>query len=86
MKKCVFSIYDKKAGIYSNPFTSVRKEAALRDFAHITNEEGNDINRCPEDYDLYQLGVFDDETGLFEVFPRVEFLQNAAFLRKFDAL
>lgn len=86
MIKYVYSVYDQKAGLFSTPFYQVRREAAQRDFGRATNDPGNVIYDNPSDFDLFELGTWEDESGIFELYPRPEFIQNASFLRKFDGI
>lgn len=86
MIKNLFSVYDKKAGVYSNPFTQITPAAALRDFGQATNDPESLLYSNPEDFDLYHLGQFEDESGKFDLLQNPVFLDNAAFYRKFDAI
>lgn len=63
MIKQIFSVCDNKSGVFSNPFTSVNQDTAIRDFAYEVNQGKSEINRYPEDFALYYLGSFDDMTG-----------------------
>lgn len=61
--KFLFSVYDTKAAVFSNPFTSVNKFTAIRDFQNAVNDPQSNISQYPDDYILYELGSFDDITG-----------------------
>lgn len=63
MQQLVFSIYDTKAAIYSSPWLSPTKGAAIRAFSDNVNDVQSPFYRHPDDYILFQLGVFDDNTG-----------------------
>lgn len=65
MKKAVFSVYDNKAAVYSNPFYAVNVAVASRDFAQACNDRNSGLAIHPDDYSLYQVAVFDDDSGLF---------------------
>lgn len=67
MEKFFFSVFDTKAKVFSNPFVSVNNATALRDFERVCNDRNSDIFTFAEDYSLYQLGSFDDGTGLITV-------------------
>ncbi len=57
----VFSVYDSKAGIYLPPFYLQTKGQALRQFADTVNgSKENQIANHPEDFTLFELGIFDD--------------------------
>lgn len=62
----VFSIRDAKAGVFFNPFYKTSHGEAERDFHHAVNDDKTTLNRYPEDFDLYYLGQYDDNTGKFE--------------------
>lgn len=84
MIKSMYCVYDNRAQVYHSPFSSISHAVALRDFKRVINETGNEIHDSPEDFDLFLVATFDDQTG--QVTPiHPEFLQNAAFLRKFDS-
>lgn len=63
MIKQFFAVLDSKAGIYGNPFISLNTETAIRDFTYATTDPETQISRYPEDFALYLLGSFNDETG-----------------------
>lgn len=70
MQKFLFSVYDSKAAVYGNPFTSVNVTVAIRDFQAAAQSPNSSVAMFPEDYTLFQLGSFDDSTGV------IEYLQN----------
>lgn len=65
MKLMAYSIFDKKAECYLNPFFARAPGEAHRIFSDACQrkEEGNLIAMHPEDYDLYQVGSFDTLVG-----------------------
>lgn len=67
MIKLVFSVFDSKARLYAAPFLAPRREVAVRDFTRAARDPNIDISRFPEDYSLYELGEFDDESGAFHL-------------------
>jgi len=67
MIKFLFSVYDSKAAVYSNPFVSLNQAVALRDFNRAATDSNSDISRFPEDYTLVELGEFDDETSVMHL-------------------
>lgn len=66
MKKVVCSVYDVKAVCYSNPFYAPNTAVAVRDFQAAAVDPQSGISRNPEDYSLFLLATYDDETGAFE--------------------
>lgn len=61
----VFSIYDSKAEAYLPPFCFAATGMAIRAFADMANDPNHQVGRHPEDYTLFELGVFDDEHGQY---------------------
>ena len=61
----VFSIYDQASGLYSQPSVLGSRGVALRSFTDQINEPSNTMSKHPEDYSLYYLCDFNDETGEF---------------------
>ena len=60
MKLILFSIYDIKGKIYIPPFAKHNSEVAIRDFTDMVNDPTTRINKHPQDYNLVQLGEWDD--------------------------
>lgn len=65
MIKVVCSVYDLKAAVFSNPFYAPNVPVAKRDFAYAVTDQSTGISRNPEDYSLFQVATFDDESGVF---------------------
>jgi len=65
MKMLMFSIRDSAADAYGRPFFMTSVGIAIRSFTDEINRvaEDNQIYKHPEDFDLFELGEFDDETG-----------------------
>lgn len=64
MQKSLFSVYDVKSTIFSSPFISVNAATAIRAFAHAVNDPSTEIFQYPADYILYEVGSFDDTSGV----------------------
>lgn len=60
-----YSIRDAKAEIFHPPFYKHTHGEAERDFRTLTNDGKSNVNKFPEDYDLYYIGDYDDNTGKF---------------------
>ena len=61
-----YSIRDAKAEVFNPPFYKHTHGEAERDFKKLVNENNSFINQFPEDFDLYYIGQFDDNTGKFQ--------------------
>ena len=66
MKLKIYSIRDAKAEVFNRPFFLHTHGEAERAFAQNAAEPKSMINQYPEDYDLYCIGEFDDQTGKIE--------------------
>jgi len=64
----VFAIRDRALDCFGQPFFAPSVGAALRSFSDEINRQdpNNALARHPEDYDLFTLGEYDDQTGEFD--------------------
>lgn len=62
-KLLCFSIYDKKATVHMSPVFVPNTVTALRSVA-ATLTEKNNLSMYPGDFALYELGYFDQDSGL----------------------
>ena len=62
----VFCTYDRVAENWGNPFVAPHAGIAIRGFTDaIIHPQGpSDISNHPDDFDLFQVGEFDAETGV----------------------
>lgn len=73
----MFSVFDKKAECFSPPFFLKATGLALRGFSDMINSgEQTQYSLHPEDFDLYELGLWDDETGKVEQYTEPRMLGN----------
>lgn len=71
MKTQMFSVFDSKAAVFGVPFFMPREAAAIRAFSDLSNDKSTSVGMHPEDYTLYHVGDYDDETAHVETFkPR----------------
>lgn len=73
MKLQIFSVRDIKISSFNQPNFAPSIGAAIRAFADEVNrkDDNNILNRHPEDFEMYHLGEFDTDTGVFSsVTPR----------------
>lgn len=68
MKWEMFAVYDSKARCFFAPFTSQSVATARRAFAAAVNAAHDHgatmIQQHPEDFTLFRVGSFDDDTGV----------------------
>lgn len=67
MKHKMYTIHDRKAGAFLPPFIMPVEAMALRAFGDCVNDSNHAFNRHPEDYTLFRIADFDDQTGMFEL-------------------
>lgn len=60
------SVYDVAVSAYLPPFTCRAKGEGIRMFSDVLLNRENPVGRHPRDYVLYQIGVFDDASGMLE--------------------
>jgi len=65
MKMEIVAIHDRAADAFGRPFFCNALGQAIRSFQDEINRSGenNEMNRHPDDYDLFHLGEYDDNTG-----------------------
>lgn len=69
MKRIVMVVRDRAADTFGQPFFVVSVGVGVRSFSDAINNpsEDSDLRKHPEDFDLFKLGTFDDDTAVFEV-------------------
>lgn len=72
MKMVVCSVRDRASNTYGAPFFSAALGSALRSFADAVKNKAdvqNVMASHPEDFDLYHLGFYYDDTATWEPLP-----------------
>lgn len=64
MKHNVYSIFDAAAEAYFPPFFLHTEGMAIRGFTDAVNDPESQVGKHPKDYTLFQIGTFDDNTGI----------------------
>lgn len=59
-----FAVYDSKGEFYSSPQFRTNKGVAIRDFIDGLKKD-SPVSQHPEDYTLFHIGEYDDQTGKF---------------------
>ena len=62
MKLNFYTVFDKAVGAYMRPFVMQSDGQAVRHFEDEVNGD-NPIAKHPEDYALFRIGMFDDQSG-----------------------
>lgn len=68
MKMTVLAVRDRCADVFAQPMFVMSLGSAVRSFGDEINraDPNNQFNKHPEDFDLWHLGFWDDNTGIFE--------------------
>lgn len=66
MKVHVVAIWDAAIQAYLRPFNTPALGGATRGFNDEINRKESEMAKHPEDYELHDLGTFDEESGKYE--------------------
>lgn len=67
MKLNAYSIFDAAAARYERPFFMMSDQEAIRTFGDLANgNHDHPVGKHPEDYSLFRIGVYDDQTAKFQ--------------------
>ena len=73
MKYAVCAVKDRAVDAYNRPLYVPTVGVAIRSFNDECNKKDSELHAHPEDYDLYELGQWDDQTAIYVALeqPRV---------------
>lgn len=79
MKMVIVSIMDTAAGAYGRPAFVASEGVAVRQFQDEVNRahEDNQLYKHPDDFMLYYLGTFDDNTGGIDLLAQPKLIARA---------
>lgn len=60
----IYAIRDSKMEAFNRPFVLPADGAAIRAFQDEINNKDSELSKHPEDYDLYCVGIWNEETGI----------------------
>lgn len=68
----VMAVFDRAVGAFGRPIFVPAPGAGIRSFQDEVNRVADDnlMNRHPDDYELFELGQFEESTGLFTLLDR----------------
>ena len=75
----IYSVYDEKAGAYLPPFYMQNDAVAVRAFRNSVQDEEHNFHKNAEDYTLFRLGAWDDNTG--ETVEEIEAVASGRHLK-----
>ena len=78
MQLTLCTVKDRAADAYGRPMFVPSTGIAIRSFSDEVNrnDENNQMYNHSDDFDLYELGTFDDNTGLFSLHSRTMLQQG----------
>lgn len=59
----IFSVFDSKLAVFMTPFFAKNVAVALRSFSDLVADSRSVVAQHPDDFFLYQLGEFDEDSG-----------------------
>jgi len=76
MKLVLCSVKDRAADAYGRPMFVPSSGVAIRSFSDEINRSADDnqLYNHPDDFDLFEFGVFDDNSGIFEIYEQPKLL------------
>lgn len=80
--KLIYSVFDAKAEAFLQPIFVDTKGIVGRMFSAAVNDPSHDFHKFAEDYTLFELGMFHDEDGSFEMLSAPRAVATAVALRK----
>lgn len=83
----VYSLRDSASALYGRPFFCVNVGHAVRGFSDQVNTpvvdgQQNDLFNHPDDFELFELGTFDDNTGLHDLYAQPKPVATAKSVKK----
>lgn len=84
MIQIIVSVKDTAAQAFGRPIFVPAVPVAVRSFRDEVNrkDSSEDMARHPEDFELYELGSFDDSTGIVEVLESPRLVARAKDLKE----
>lgn len=76
MIRRLYHIYDKKAETYRFPNFFDKEGQAIRMFESALRDSKTEIGNYPTDFELYEIGIFEDDTGEFIPNKKPRFIMN----------
>lgn len=63
LKRPLVAVFDKKTALFDPPFHCRHIGEAIREFDIVRKDPNTKFGKNPEDFDLFQVGEFDEQTG-----------------------
>jgi len=59
----MYTVYDSKSEVYTNPFYFRNKGECIRSFTETVNDGQSTFSKYPSDFTLFEIADFDEFTG-----------------------
>lgn len=66
--KVLYTLYDCKSETYLSPTAHPARGEAIRSFSKAVNDGQSVVSSNPEDFTLFEIGTFDDRTGVVSLY------------------
>lgn len=63
MHHIIVAVRDRQLNAFLRPFTAATRGQAIRAFSDEVNRPDSDLAKHPADYELYELGTFEETSG-----------------------
>lgn len=63
----MYSVFDNAVNVFGTPFTVPHVQYAVRYFESLVKDPKSDVSKWPSQFHLFEVGEFDDSTGLITV-------------------
>lgn len=77
----IYSVYDCKAGAFGTINAYRSSDEAVRAFGVACNDSSSNYFKFAEDFTLFELGEYDDTTGLLKTFSPISVISATAISR-----
>lgn len=87
MKYYVYSVLDAKMGVFSGLILDMTDDSAIRGFADGVNDSNasNKLFKHPEDFALYRLGEYHQDTGIITPEVMIKCLVTASAVKSVNS-
>lgn len=59
----LYALKDTKSSFFNLPWSYMSEPEAVRNMHRLVNDPQTMVHAYPEDYDLYEIGTYDQQTG-----------------------
>jgi len=81
----MYVVYDSKTEAYLMPHFFRARGEALREYSLLANDKSQKIAHSPADYTFFEIGEYDDCSGVVTMYPAKISLGTAIEYQKIDS-